>query len=151
MTKPDDETRSLADWVEDIGSAPDRMLRLLGTLTAEQFTRFADGQLNLMVLTDREFQRLYPEEYARWDGCLHAELSASEDAAGEGWAEAIELNKKAAAEIVALDERLIVHQAALEHILKLCDAWRREETSSESIKRRYMALIDAAAREGLAR
>lgn len=41
--------------------------------------------------------------------------------------------------------------AELEHILRLCDAWRREKTQSESVKRRYLAIISEAAREGLGR
>lgn len=62
------DARPLADWIADIGnSAPDRFLRVLGTLTADRFERMADGQMNLMVMLDREFARRFPAEYARWD------------------------------------------------------------------------------------
>lgn len=61
------DAHHLTDWIADIGnSGPDRFLRVLGTLSAERFARLGDGQLNMMVLIDREFARRFPDEYAAW-------------------------------------------------------------------------------------
>lgn len=56
----------LAEWVSAVGGQPDRMMRLLGVLTADEMRRFADGTLNILILIDMEFSRRFPEEYRAW-------------------------------------------------------------------------------------
>ncbi len=60
------DDHEFAVWITGAGSRPDRMLRVLSLMTAEELERFGDGLLNLYVLLDREFERRFPIEFAAW-------------------------------------------------------------------------------------
>jgi len=47
-------------------SGPDKWLRLAGIMDADQLERLLDGQLNVMIIFDHEFQRRFPNEHAAW-------------------------------------------------------------------------------------
>jgi len=54
------------EWIATASSKPDRMLRALGTMNADELERFGNGLINLYVLLDREFERRFPAEFADW-------------------------------------------------------------------------------------
>jgi hypothetical protein len=62
------------DNIFDPRGGADRLLRVLGLVeTPEEFEVFADGMLNLALITRCEFERRFPVEFARWDARLDAE------------------------------------------------------------------------------